>query len=286
MFANLSPGCVGISGLPFEQLVSLAKQAGFAGIDPPTGEFLATDPRKFDDVRNTAGLKWGCFGLPVEFRRDDGAFARTFAPLAKLAEQCASVGVTRCSTWLLPGSNDLEFSANFAQHRDRLAQCAKVLADHNIRLGLEFVGPKTLRDQFRHPFIHTLDGMLELATAVADKAGIDPRNVGLLLDQFHWYTSGATAADIVNKLPNEKIVLVHVNDARPGRTPQQQVDSERALPCATGVIDAKAFMGALKQVGYDGPLSAEPFMPELAQQPAEVTARQVMASIRNLMALA
>lgn len=286
MFANLSPGCVGISGLSFQQLVALARKAGFAGIDPPTGEFATTDPRKLDDLRRAAGLQWGCFGLPVEFRKDQAAFERTFAPLSKLAVQCAQVGVTRCSTWIMPGTNELDFKANFAQHRDRLAPCAKVLVDHNIRLGLEFVGPKTLRDQFKYTFIHTLDGMLELAAAVADKAGIDPRNVGLLLDEFHWYTSGATAADIVNKLPNEKIVLVHVNDARAGRTRQQQVDNERALPCATGVIDAKAFMGAIKQVGYDGPLSAEPFMPDLAKQPAEVTARQVADSIKTLMALA
>jgi len=284
MYANLSPGCVGISGLSFQQLVDLARKTGFAGIDPPTGEFANTDPRKLDDMRKAAGLKWGCFGLPVEFRKDDAAFARTFAPLQKLAQQCAAAGVHRCSTWILPGSNDLEFKANFAAHRDRLAQCAKVLANNNIRLGLEFVGPKTLRDQIKYTFIHTLDGMLELADAVADTAGL-PRKVGLLLDEFHWYTSGATAQDIVKKLPNDRIVLVHVNDARPGRSREQQVDNERALPCSTGVIDARAFMGALKQVGYDGPLSAEPFMPELAKQPPEATAQQVLASIQRLLAL-
>ncbi len=60
---------------------------------------------------------------------------------------------------------------------------AQILADHGCRLGLEFVGPKTLRDSQRYPFIYTMAGMLALGDAIGTG------NVGLLLDCYHLYTS-------------------------------------------------------------------------------------------------
>ena len=33
----------------------------------------------------------------------------------------------------------------------------------------------------------------------------------------------------------------------------------RELPSATGVIDLKTFLSALVEIGYDGPIRAEPF---------------------------
>ena len=31
---------------------------------------------------------------------------------------------------------------------------ARLMADHGIRLGLEFIGPKTLRDGMKYEFVH------------------------------------------------------------------------------------------------------------------------------------
>ena len=39
----------------------------------------------------------------------------------------------------------------------------------------------------------------------------------------------------------------------------QQVDSKRELPLATGVIDLAAFLNTLNDLGYDGPIRCEPF---------------------------
>ncbi len=281
MYASLSAGCVGIGGVAFDRLAAMAKAAGFEGIDPPVGEIQqAGSGKAADDVRRKHGLKWGSFGLPVEFRKDEAAFERGIAGLRTLAPLLAEVGVQRCSTWLLPGHNELDYAANFEQHRRRLAGAAKILADFNIRLGLEFVGPKTLADAFKYPFARTMPQMLELCEAIGTP------NMGLLLDSFHWYTSGATGDDLLKLLDNDKIVVVHVNDARAGRGPDEQIDNERALPTDTGVIDLKTFVGCLRQLAYDGPLAAEPFMPELAKQPAEQTLAQVRASIKRMLALA
>lgn len=281
MYASLTPGCVGISGVTFGNLAAMAKAAGFEGIDPPVGEIQqAGSAAAADDVRRKHGLKWGSFGLPVEFRKDEAAFERGIAALRTLAPLLAQVGVQRCSTWLLPGHNELDYAANFEQHRRRLAEAAKILADVNIRLGLEFVGPKTLADNFKHPFARTMPQMLDLCQAIGTP------NMGLLLDSFHWYTSGATGDDMLKLLDNRRIVVVHVNDARPGRGPDQQIDNERALPADTGVIDLKTFIGCLRQLAYDGPLAAEPFMPELAKQPVERTLAQVRAAMKRMLALA
>lgn len=281
MYENLTPGCVGITQVPFNQLAPMAKAAGFAGIDAPLSEIEAAgDAKPFDAARQQAGLRWGSFGLPVEFRKDDAAFRSTMDRLKKLVPLLAAVGVDRCSTWLLPGHNDLDKAANFERHRQRLGEVARLLEQHGIRLGLEFVGPKTLADQFQHPFLRTMSGMLELCDAIGTS------NMGLLLDSFHWYTSGATAADLRQLLTNEKIVVVHVNDARAGRSPDEQIDNERALPTDTGVIDLKTFIGCLRELAYDGPVAAEPFMPELGQQPAEKTLEQVHATMSRMFDLA
>ncbi|MCC7147575.1 MAG: sugar phosphate isomerase/epimerase [Phycisphaeraceae bacterium] len=285
MYINLTAGCVGIDGVPFAQLAPLAAKAGFAGIDAPVGEMeKANDYRPFLDDLKKAGLRWGSFGLPVDFRRDQPTCDKGLAYLKKVAPLLASAGVTRCSTWIMPADNELPFKANFDQHRDRLGEAAKILAQHHIRLGLEFVGPKTLAAQFKHPFIRTLDGMLELCAAVESTAKVS--NMGILLDSFHWYTSGATSQDVLTKLSNRTIVVVHVNDAIAGRTPDQQIDNQRAMPCATGVIDSATFVGCLRKLGYDGPVSAEPFMPELAKQPHPQTAAMTFAAIKKMLDLA
>jgi sugar phosphate isomerase/epimerase len=55
------------------------------------------------------------------------------------------------------------------------------------------------------------------------------------------------------------VVAVHVNDAPAGIARHEQIDNQRALPTETGVIDLVGFMGKLKAIGYDGPVTAEPF---------------------------
>jgi len=47
------------------------------------------------------------------------------------------------------------------------------------------------------------------------------------------------------------------------------MDLKRELPMATGVIDLASFLGALVQIGYDGPVRAEPFKAELREMSAE-----------------
>jgi sugar phosphate isomerase/epimerase len=275
MFRNLAPSAVGISIGDFDELLALAKRHGFQGVDLPLSdpEFTA-EPESFARKIEAAGMKWGGFGLPSEFRTDEGQFNNGLDVLKVVAPLAKRAGCDRCYTWIMPAHNELDFKANFEQHARRLGRVAEVLHANGIRFGIEFVGPKTLRRKFKHEFVCNIDGICRLA----DAAGHD---TGVLLDSFHWYTSGAKPEDITRKLAG-RIVYVHVNDARAGRGPDEQIDNERALPGDTGVIDMPAFLGALRQTGYDGPVAAEPFLHELTQLSADEAAGRVAASMKKI----
>ena len=125
-----------------------------------------------------------------------------------------------------------------------------------------------------------MEGMLELAAAIGTG------NVGLLLDAWHLYTSGG-ALDDLDKIRNADIVNVHVNDAPEGLTMATYNDHDRRLPCETGVIDLAGFMGKLAALGYDGPVTPEPFSARInaIEDPLEA-ASETAASMDQLWRIA
>jgi sugar phosphate isomerase/epimerase len=66
----------------------------------------------------------------------------------------------------------------------------------------------------------------------------------------------------------------------------QQVDSRRDLPCATGVIDVKSFLGAMIKIGYDGPAVCEPFSQNLRKMAPEEALAVVAQAMKKAAALA
>ncbi|MCC7193827.1 MAG: sugar phosphate isomerase/epimerase [Phycisphaeraceae bacterium] len=274
MFRNFAPKAIGISAA-FDECLALALRHGFKGIDLPLDEpDFSTDPEGYGQRVRNAGLRWGGFGLPLDFRGEEGPYQTGLKKLETQALIAKRAGCTKCYTWIMPAHNTLDYAANFEQHTRRLQPVAQLLAENGIRLAIEFVGPATIRKNFRFPFVHDIDGILELAGAIG-------HDTGVLFDCFHWFTSGGTRDDITRKLRG-KVVYVHVNDARTGRLPHEQIDNERALPGATGVIDIGAFLGGLHETGYDGPVAAEPFLPELAALAPDETAARVAASFKKI----
>src|SRR5205085_2780120 len=125
----------------------------------------------------------------------------------------------------------------------------------------------------KYPFIHTMADMLAMAR------DIEP-NVGILLDAWHWYTSHGTLQDL-QKLRPEQVVYVHVNDAPRDVEVDQQIDNVRDLPGATGVIDIAGFLRTLKQIGYDGPVTPEPFKKELNNLPDDEARLKAVGAAMN-----
>jgi len=255
MFKNLSPGAIGIRNCTLAEAIELARQTGFAGIDFNIREAAAlADQHGVEHVRqlfSQAGVRPGQWGLPVAWNNET-QWKKDLTELPKLAELGRALGCLRTATWCPPNSSERAYAENFAWHVARFRPIAEVLKDYGCLLGLEFIGPQTLRPPDKHTFIYTMAGMLELAEAIGTG------NVGLLLDAWHLYTSGGRIADL-DKITAEDIVTVHVNDAPTGLTLATYIDHDRRLPMETGVIDLPGFMGKLRKLGYDGPITPEPF---------------------------
>jgi sugar phosphate isomerase/epimerase len=276
-YKNLAPGHIGVRA-DQRQAMEYAVKYGFEGIAPNPGEFENKSPaaiREWAAMMKEKGVRYGAAGLPVEFRRDDDRFAKDLARLAKEAGILKQLGVTRMATWIPPGHNELTYLQNFQQHKKRLGEVAKVLQDNDIRLGLEFVGPRTSRQRYRFAFICTQLDMMELAEAIGTP------NVGLLLDCWHWYTSHGTVEELL-QLSNKDIVHIHVNDAPAGVAVDEQIDNRRKLPVATGVIDLKGFINALVKIGYDGPVECEPFDQELRKMQQDEVLQKTVESLNRL----
>jgi sugar phosphate isomerase/epimerase len=275
MFTNLSPGAIGIKQALPETLL-LAKRAGWQGMDVPAAEAVRYEndhgSGSVAALFRNAGVRAGGWGLPLNWRVPYELDA--LQQLDAQAALAASLGATRCYTWVLPGSAERPFRENFDFHVRQLRPVARILEEHGCRLGLEFVGPYALRASQRYGFIYTAEGMLSLAAAIST-------NVGLLVDCWHWHMSLGCLADL-RSLRTSDVVYVHVNDAPAGIAIEAQQDQVRRLPGATGVIDIKGFLETLRELGYQGPVTPEPFDAELAAKPAEQASAEAHQHLMNV----
>jgi hydroxypyruvate isomerase len=261
--------------------IALAHHHGFESVAPDAGYLGRLSDSQLSDLSSDLKAKrltWGAAALPVEFRNDDPAFKAGMAELPAFASALKRAGAARVGTWLRPGHDRLPYLANFRQHARRLREVAAVLGDHGLRLGLEYVGPRTLWTSARYPFIHTLAEMRELI------AEIGRNDVGVVLDSWHWYTAGETVEDL-RSLTNRDVVACDLNDAPRSVPVDQQRDGVRELPCATGVIDLRGFLRALAAIGYDGPVRAEPFNATVRTLPAEAAVEATARAMKQAFAL-
>jgi sugar phosphate isomerase/epimerase len=280
MTMDLVCGNIGVKATQREA-IALAHRHGFESVFPDAGELSRASDDEVQalvaDLR-ARGLGFGAAFLAVDFRRDDETFARGMADLPAYARALQRAGVRRTGTWLPPASDALTYRRHFEQTARRLREIARVLADHGLRLGLEYVGPKTAWTSRRYPFLHTLAETRELIAETG--AG----NLGLVLDSWHWFHAGDGAADIA-ALRSEDVVAVDLNDAPAGVPKDQQKDNARELPLATGVIDVAAFLRALGAIGYDGPVRAEPFNEAVRKLPPEEAVAATGRAMRQAFAL-
>jgi sugar phosphate isomerase/epimerase len=281
MKVALVPGSIGVSVKSQRELNELAHRHRFEAVEPRSEELASLSREQLAAVLadlQAKHLAWAAAGLPVDFRKDDRTFADGLAKLPRLAAGLQRAGATRVGTWLPPSHDQLTYRANFALHATRLRAIAGVLKDHGLRLGLEYVGTQLLLVGKRYPFVHTLAEARELI------AEIGTGNVGLVLDTWHWWTAGDTAADLL-ALAASDVVTVDLNDAPKGLAREQQRDNERELPVATGVIDTATFVSALHRIGYDGPVRCEPFNKALNALDNDAACAAVSAALHRAMAL-
>jgi sugar phosphate isomerase/epimerase len=251
--------------MPWPDFVRLAAKVGYGGVDVNFNAAKAEGVEKTVALLKEAKLKPAIANLPFPFATpDEAAFQDGLKQLEENAKFASAIGVNRFMVVLSPAS-PVPKDERHKFIKDRVSAIAPILQRSNIRLGLEFLGPKYFRSNEKspHTFIYTLPDTAALAAECGP-------NIGVVLDAWHWYHSNGTTADIL-AAGKERIVHVHVSDAKP--TPPDDVrDNQRHMP-GEGVIDLIGFFQALKKIGYVDGVSPEPLGRIPQDMPPEEGAR-------------
>ena len=283
MYSSLMPGAIGIKGLSLQDSIALAAQAGFDAVwfDIKEAKALA-DQHGVDHLKDlfaSKGVKPDGWGAPVRWQ-DDANRDADLEALKPLADLGVALGNPFTTTGIMPGNDEREFDDQYAFIIERLRPFAEALKASGVSLGIEFIAPKTLRDKFKYEFIYSMPQMLQLA------ADAGTGNIGVLFDVWHHYTAHGTLEEL-DLLNTDNVFVVHVNDAPTGLEIDEQQDLSRTLPMETGVIPAPAMIAKLSEIGYAGPVIAEPFsarVNELAATDPAAAATETRESITKLFA--
>ena len=274
---NLMPGMIGVGAKTQADLNAIAARHGFESVEPRGAEIArmsADDLKRLADDLAAKKLVWGAAGLPNGARADSATFAADLKALPPLAAGLKRAGVTRISTWISPSSQSLTYVANFRQHVTRYTEVARILDGEGLRFGLEYIGTPSLHRRPRHAFVHSMAEAKELF------AEIPTKNVGFVLDSWHWFTAREGEAELMS-VTSRDVVAVDLNDAPAGVAHENLVDNQRELPATTNVIDAGLFLSALARIGYDGPVRAEPFNAALNAMDDDAACAATIAALRR-----
>ena len=265
----LSFNSVLLSGrVQWPDFARLAAQSGYPGTDVMLAAAMKEGAEATRSLLAQLKIKPAVIDFPVDFRKDDETFRTSLARLPEAAKFARAIGCPRMITYILP-SSDTPKAELRETYKQRFTESARILAEENIRLGLEFLGPLHLRQAKPHEFIWRMNEMLEFCKECGP-------NVGLLLDSWHWHHAGATTGDIV-AAGRERIVHVHFNDS-PNLPPEQIRDNQRLFP-GEGVIDLVGFLRALQRIGYRDALSVEVFGRAKDMSPPEAAKAGLDASL-------
>jgi sugar phosphate isomerase/epimerase len=234
-------------GMEWEEFARLASRVGYGGVDvnlkgARTHGVDATK-RLLAELR----LQPAVTNLPLQLGAPDATYRESLAALGEAAAFAAAIGCPRMMAVLSPSSPRPKQEQR-KLIADRVTASADVLSRANVRLGLEFLGPRYFRTRGPHEFIWRMDETVELAAECGP-------NVGVVLDAWHWHHAGATVNDIL-AAGRSRIVHVHVSDAKP-QAPDEVRDNHRVMP-GEGVIDLVGFFQALAKIGYADGVSPEP----------------------------
>ena len=272
--ASLNPGAIGLKCSP-KELLEFAIKYEFNSISPLIEDLLQlneSNREAYLSKMRKNKITFDSAGLPIEFRTSELKFREGFELLKNNIEKIVSLNISSFVTWIMPTHKTLTYTKNFEQHRSRLNKIATLLENSGFKLGLEYVGPKTLMARDKYPFLHSISGLKELIEAIGKN------NIGYLLDSFHTYCAEDDLADL-DFLNGNDIISVQLNDGVLGRTSEMQMDLERELPGDTEIIDLKTFLNFIRSKGYDGPVSVEPFNEDLNKMEVNEKLQRVRASL-------
>ncbi|MDQ6788704.1 MAG: sugar phosphate isomerase/epimerase [Acidobacteriota bacterium] len=150
-----------------------------------------------------------------------------------------------------------------------LNELADIAEKHNVGLAFEFLGQADCS-------VQTLD----LDKKIIER--INRKNVGLVIDTFHFY-AGNSSFEAIETLDPEKLFIFHINDAED--LPRENLTDAHRLYPGAGILPIREIKERFDKIGYDRMASIEIFRPEYwAQDPFEV-ARKAKAATERVLGL-
>lgn len=271
-----NPHCGSIGHvLPFPESCRLAEKYGFDAVNADRFYLSEQGPLQTIRLLQKHNIKPGAFAFSAAFNGcySDADFEQSLTGFEQDLSLCREAGFKYCVGYVQPSSDTLNYYDHFALLSGRLKRIKPLLETHDVRLGLEFIGPTTMRVQRKFDFIHTMDGLRSLIAAA------NAQNcVGFKLDTIHWYTSGAGLLNI-EKLSPEEVVYVEINDGLKGDYDRFTLpEFQRELPGETGTIDIAGMLGKLDALGFHGPVVVEPWNQQLREMdPGDAVAKVKLA---------
>jgi sugar phosphate isomerase/epimerase len=283
MFISLPPWAVA-RNVGWPEQARLAARVGYGGIDWAFGPARKAGVDETRALFRELKIRPTIVNLPMQspLDGDEQAFEAQVPKLAEDAAFCSAIGCQNFQLVLRATTGGPAKEERWQQVRSRLRALSGVLQKHDVRLGLEFLGPLVFRTRVPGgrrgapppdpasppppptPFVWTLPETVKLA----EESG---PNIGVTLDAWHWFHSGGTVEE-VRRTPVSRIIHVHVSDARE-MPPEQVQDNMRWLP-GEGIIDLIGFFRALRDIGYQGGVAPETIGPRIPDtMPPEESAR-------------
>jgi len=149
-----------------------------------------------------------------------------------------------------------------------LTELCEISSAHGVSLAFEFLGQTDCS-------VPTLDLAAEIARAV------DRKDLGLVIDSFHFYAGNSTF-EMIEALDPSLIQIFHINDAE-DRTREQLEDRHRLLP-GLGILPLQEMISSFRKIGYDKVASVEIFRPEYWEQDPFALAREAHAATKRVLA--
>ncbi len=150
-----------------------------------------------------------------------------------------------------------------------LNELADIAGKHNVSLAFEFLGQTDCS-------VQTLDFCKDIVDEVNRK------NVGLVIDTFHFY-AGNSSFQAIETLNPEKLFIFHINDAED--LPKEKLTDAHRLYPGLGILPIKEIKKRFDKIGYDRMVSIEIFRPEYWNADPFEVARLAKAATEKVLSL-
>ena len=150
-----------------------------------------------------------------------------------------------------------------------LNELADIAGKHNVSLAFEFLGQTDCS-------VQTLD----FCKKIVEK--VNRKNVGLVIDTFHFYAGNSTF-EAIDALDPEKLFIFHINDAE--NLPKENLTDAHRLYPGEGILPLKELKAHFDKIGYDTMVSIEIFRPEYWNQDPFEVARKARTATINVLGL-